>query len=51
MAAEAGREVYYVSLLRFLGCTADADQVAGLASGNEIRFLGRDDSGDDGLTS
>jgi hypothetical protein len=28
-----------VSLLRFLCCTADAHQVAGLAGGDEIGFL------------
>jgi hypothetical protein len=28
-----------VSLLRLLGCTADAHQVAGLAGGDEIGFL------------
>lgn len=32
-------EVFYVSLLRFLGCTADAHQVAALAGGNEIDLL------------
>lgn len=32
-------EVYYVSLLRFLGCTADAAEVAALAGGDEVRFL------------
>ena len=39
VGAEACREVFYVSLLRFLGCTADAHQVAELAGGDEIRFL------------
>ena len=39
IGAEPCREVFYVSLLRFLGCSADAHQVAGLAGGDEIRFL------------
>lgn len=29
-------QVYYASLLRFLGCTADAHEAAGLAGGDEI---------------
>ncbi len=29
-------EVYYVALLRFLGCTADAHEMAGMAGGDEI---------------
>lgn len=33
------REVFYVSLLRFLGCTADAHQVGALAGDDEIGFL------------
>jgi HD-GYP domain-containing protein (c-di-GMP phosphodiesterase class II) len=32
-------EVFYVSLLRFLGCTADAHRIAELAGGDEFRFL------------
>lgn len=32
-------ELFYVSLLRFLGCTADAHQVAAMAGGDEMRFL------------
>jgi len=36
--AEA-REVFYVSLLRFLGCTADTHQVSEIAGGNDMRFL------------
>lgn len=32
-------EVFYVSLLRFLGCTADAHELAAMAGGDEIRFL------------
>lgn len=32
-------EVFYVSLLRFLGCTADAAELAAMAGGDEIRFL------------
>ena len=32
-------EVFYVSLLRFLGCTADAHQLAAMAGGDEVRFL------------
>ena len=32
-------EVFYVSLLRFLGCTADAAELAALAGGDEVRFL------------
>ena len=32
-------EVYYVSLLRFLGCTADAAELAVLAGGDDVRFL------------
>jgi HD-GYP domain-containing protein (c-di-GMP phosphodiesterase class II)/DNA-binding CsgD family transcriptional regulator len=34
--AEAQAEVYYVSLLRFLGCTADAHDMAALVGGDEI---------------
>jgi hypothetical protein len=33
MGVEARRDVYYVSLLRFLGCTADAHEVAATAGG------------------
>ena len=32
-------EVFYVSLLRFLGCTADAAELAALAGGDEVQFL------------
>jgi len=32
-------ELFYVSLLRFLGCTADAHQVAALAGGDDMAFL------------
>ena len=32
-------DVFYVSLLRFLGCTADAAEMAALAGGNEVQFL------------
>jgi HD-GYP domain-containing protein (c-di-GMP phosphodiesterase class II)/DNA-binding CsgD family transcriptional regulator len=32
-------EVFYVSLLRFLGCTADAHGLAAVAGGDEARFL------------
>ncbi|NNH68976.1 HD domain-containing protein [Nocardia uniformis] len=39
LEARARPEVFYVSLVRFLGCTADAHQVAALAGGDEIRFL------------
>lgn len=34
------QQVYYVSLLRFLGCTADSQSVAEMAGGNDNRFLG-----------
>lgn len=37
--ARTRSEVFYVSLLRFVGCTADAHQVAALAGGNEIDLL------------
>jgi hypothetical protein len=30
--------VYYVALLRFLGCTSDASETAVLAGGDEIAF-------------
>lgn len=33
------REVFYVSLLRFLGCTADAHEVAATAGGDDLGFL------------
>lgn len=33
-------EVFYVTLLRFLGCTADAHHVAEMAGGNDVRLLG-----------
>lgn len=33
------REVFYVALLRFLGCTADAERVAALSGGDETVFL------------
>jgi HD-GYP domain-containing protein (c-di-GMP phosphodiesterase class II) len=36
---EVRREVFYVSLLRFLGCTADAHEVAGTAGGDDLGFL------------
>lgn len=36
---EVRQEAYYVSLLRFLGCTADAHLVAGLGEGDEIRIF------------
>jgi HD-GYP domain-containing protein (c-di-GMP phosphodiesterase class II) len=36
LSAEALSEVYYVALLRFLGCTADAHEMAQLAGGDEI---------------
>lgn len=41
MDAEAAtrREVYYVSLLRFLGCTADSHTAARLTDGDEIRLF------------
>jgi HD-GYP domain-containing protein (c-di-GMP phosphodiesterase class II) len=32
-------DVYYLALLRFLGCTADAARTAEQAGGNEIEFL------------
>ena len=32
-------DVFYVSLLRFLACTADAHQLAAMAGGDEIRFI------------
>ena len=37
--ADVRGEVFYVSLLRFLGCTADAHQLAAMAGGDEVRFL------------
>jgi hypothetical protein len=36
---EVRREAFYVSLLRFLGCTADALAVAETAGGDDIGFL------------
>jgi response regulator RpfG family c-di-GMP phosphodiesterase/DNA-binding CsgD family transcriptional regulator len=39
LAADVRGDVFYVSLLRFLGCTADAHELAGLAGGDEVRFL------------
>jgi HD-GYP domain-containing protein (c-di-GMP phosphodiesterase class II) len=36
---EVRREAFYVSLLRFLGCTADAHEVAGTAGGDDLGFL------------
>ncbi|MGH8776085.1 MAG: HD domain-containing phosphohydrolase [Jiangellaceae bacterium] len=35
----ACRAVFYVSLLRFLGCTAGSDEVARTAGGDEVAFL------------
>ncbi|MDP5228715.1 MULTISPECIES: HD domain-containing phosphohydrolase [Arthrobacter] len=32
------REIYYAALLRFLGCTADAQESAGIAGGDDIAF-------------
>jgi response regulator RpfG family c-di-GMP phosphodiesterase/DNA-binding CsgD family transcriptional regulator len=32
-------DVFYVSLLRFLGCTADAAEMAALAGADEVQFL------------
>src|SRR5579884_3077061 len=31
-------EVYYVALLRFLGCTADAHETAAIVGGDELAF-------------
>ena len=31
--------VYYVALLRFIGCTSDASETAALAGGDDIAFL------------
>lgn len=39
VSVEVRRQAYYVSLLRFLGCTADAVQVADMAGGDERGFL------------
>ena len=39
LPADVRGEVFYVSLLRFLGCTADAHQLAAMAGGDEVRFL------------
>lgn len=36
LSGEELSEVYYVALLRFLGCTADAHEMAQLAGGDEI---------------
>ena len=36
---DAGRScVYYVALLRFLGCTSDASDVAVIAGGDDVAF-------------
>lgn len=32
-------DVFHVALLRFLGCTADAHELAAIAGGDEVRFL------------
>lgn len=39
VGADVCGEVFYVSLLRFLGCTADAHLMAELAGGDEVAFL------------
>ncbi len=39
IGADASAEVFYVTLLRFLGCTADAHEVAALAGGDEVGFF------------
>ena len=39
LADDQRAELYYVSLLRFLGCTADGHQLAAMAGGDEVRFL------------
>ena len=39
LGSDVRGELFYVSLLRFLGCTADAHQVAAMAGGDEVRFL------------
>ncbi len=36
MGAEERSTIYYVALLRFLGCTADAHEAAAMAGGDEI---------------
>src|SRR2546425_2493407 len=36
MGAEESSNIYYVALLRFLGCTADAHEAAAMAGGDEI---------------
>ncbi|MGH9110996.1 MAG: HD domain-containing phosphohydrolase [Acidimicrobiales bacterium] len=36
---EIRREVFFVSLLRFLGCTADAHEVAAMSGGDDAGFL------------
>lgn len=40
VAADQLPEVYYLSLLRFIGCTADAADTAALAGGDDIGFIG-----------
>jgi HD-GYP domain-containing protein (c-di-GMP phosphodiesterase class II) len=37
--AGTSSDVYYVALLRFLGCTADAPETARLAGGDNVAFL------------
>ena len=38
LGADQRRDVYYVALLRFLGCTADAHETATAVGGDEIAF-------------
>jgi HD-GYP domain-containing protein (c-di-GMP phosphodiesterase class II) len=40
VAADQLADVYYVALLRFVGCTADAAETAAMTGGDDIAFLG-----------
>ena len=38
LSRQALADVYYVALLRFIGCTADAHEAAAIANGDELHF-------------
>lgn len=40
VAADELGDVYYVALLRFLGCTADASETAAMTGGDDLAFIG-----------
>lgn len=41
LEAERTRDLFYVTLLRFLGCTADSHQAAGLFGGDDLGLFSR----------